>query len=431
MKSTRTDPSAGELSDPNIDESLAPELQSGAIPDLDTLLQQPLLFHRVFLQITGDIAAAWVLNEVYYWTRQRGQWFSCGLERWEAEYGVKRRAFKSAVAQLSRLGLLDIKKEGLPLRLSYRVNLAALCTEIRKVTRALQFVQNAKLDCTKRKTALAETPNSTGVLYSIGSRDGTRDGKDRDVSSLFALRATGADTNESASLCSQQNGTCANQLHDHGAPAPDPTLNAQATGAPSAAQTSLPAPDFGGSALLEAWRDFITFRAEIGKPRTPTSAKVLLEQLQHFGALRARLAIHNSIRKRWPDIYEPEIKGKKTSTPRQRRKPQPKREVFEPGKFSLTQEQIAQLEANGELEDYQRLYDEINDLWAKQVANHAQKGRPMTPITQSAAMEQIQDLVTRRGYQVAIASLRKTIEGGYLRIVEETDSEQLEREATS
>ena len=66
----------------------ATQPEASSIADLDTLLQRPLFFHRVFLQITGDIVAAWVLNEVFYWTRQREQWFDCSLQRWEKDYGV-------------------------------------------------------------------------------------------------------------------------------------------------------------------------------------------------------------------------------------------------------------------------------------------------------------------------------------------------------
>jgi hypothetical protein len=137
--------SAENQEQPDKENEVINQSEGSSIADLDTLLQAPLFFHRVFLQITGDIVSAWVLNEIFYWTRQRKEWFDCSLERWEKDYGVKRRAFKSAVAQLSRLGLLEAKKAGMPLRISYRINLGILCTEIRKVTRALQFVQNAKL----------------------------------------------------------------------------------------------------------------------------------------------------------------------------------------------------------------------------------------------------------------------------------------------
>lgn len=135
----------------------------------------------MFLQITGDIVAAWVLNEVFYWTRQREQWFDCSLQRWEKDYGVKRYALKSAIQRLRQLGLLELKKAGLPLRISYRINLAALCTEIRKVTRALaldyessQFAENCKLACRNPQTSLQESSAQPAESCNIGSRNGTK-----------------------------------------------------------------------------------------------------------------------------------------------------------------------------------------------------------------------------------------------------------------
>jgi hypothetical protein len=148
-----------------------------------------------------------------------------------------------------------------------------------------------------------------------------------------------------------------------------------------------------------------------------------------MGPERARSALEHSIRYRCSVIYEPHqkppplLKDRKTTKRRS-----PKREVLRPNSFALTEDQIEALRANGELAQTVRLYDELNQLWFSHVQNHADKGRPMSPQTHLEAAKQIQDIQRRRGIEVAIASVRKTLQGGYLRILEETESEELERQ---
>jgi hypothetical protein len=57
------------------------------------------------------------------------------------------------------------------------------------------------------------------------------------------------------------------------------------------------------------WLDYVAYRVEIGKPLTPTGAKLVLEQLRTLGQERAKAAIRHSIRNRWVDIYEPASKS--------------------------------------------------------------------------------------------------------------------------
>jgi hypothetical protein len=120
-------------SSPLLQQSSACEQQQGNLnAELKALLGAPAHFYIVFIQITNDIAAAWMLNEIFYWTWHRKDWFKCSFPRWEKDYGVKKPTARSVVAQLSKRGLLETKKSGVPPTMHYRINLPKLYAEISK-----------------------------------------------------------------------------------------------------------------------------------------------------------------------------------------------------------------------------------------------------------------------------------------------------------
>lgn len=200
-------------------------------------------------------------------------------------------------------------------------------------------------------------------------------------------------------------------------------------GTPAKSALALPEPDFGDQEFIELWHEFVAHTRELKKPLTVPGAKVALQDLRAWGPERAKAAIRHSIKSGFWTIYQPQNKAFNSRTPRADRRRSSKCEVLEAGKFVMSQNEIAHWKQPAELDQHQRLYDQINELWAAQVRSHADKGRPMTPATHQTGLEQIQDIVRRRGFEVAIASLRKTLQGGYLRIAEETEDEQVQREA--
>ncbi len=82
------------------------------------LLDRPITFHRVFVDLTGSINAALMLSNAVYWTNklppEREGWFHKSLEEWTAETGMTRREQDTARERLVEIGLLETRRAKLP-----------------------------------------------------------------------------------------------------------------------------------------------------------------------------------------------------------------------------------------------------------------------------------------------------------------------------
>jgi len=98
------------------------------------LLDRPIVYHRVYRRITGKTVAALLLSQLTYWQRivdeGRGGingWFYKTFAEIEEETGLSRHEQITARNSLKKLKIIEIKKEGLPCRLFFRVNTDLLC----------------------------------------------------------------------------------------------------------------------------------------------------------------------------------------------------------------------------------------------------------------------------------------------------------------
>ena len=92
---------------------------------LETLLDRPIAFHRVFFDLTQSVKAALLLSQALYWSRRTKDetgWFYKSREEWFAETGLFRYEQESARGILRQLDVWEEKREGTPARLFYRVN---------------------------------------------------------------------------------------------------------------------------------------------------------------------------------------------------------------------------------------------------------------------------------------------------------------------
>jgi len=103
------------------------------------LLDQPIVYHRVYRRITGKTVAGLLLSQLVYWQRivdeGRGGingWFYKTSREIEEETGLSRHEQVTARNCLTKLKIIETKKGGLPCRLFYQVDLAFLIKKLKQ-----------------------------------------------------------------------------------------------------------------------------------------------------------------------------------------------------------------------------------------------------------------------------------------------------------
>ena len=92
---------------------------------LDAVLDRPIAFHRIFVDITAGVLPALFLSQAWYWSKRHDHedgWFFNTQADWQAETGLSRYEQESARKTLKKLGILEEKLRGAPARLYYRLN---------------------------------------------------------------------------------------------------------------------------------------------------------------------------------------------------------------------------------------------------------------------------------------------------------------------
>lgn len=105
---------------------------------LETLLERPIAFHRIFAKLTGSVTAGIMLSQAYYWSKnetvkQRDGWFYKGRAEWTAETTLTRYEQESARAKLRKAGFWfeDIRDH--PARLYFKVDMNLLAEAVRQL----------------------------------------------------------------------------------------------------------------------------------------------------------------------------------------------------------------------------------------------------------------------------------------------------------
>ncbi len=94
--------------------------------------QRCVAYHPRLVQLTGRVTAGLMLSQSLYWTKKlhlAGRldgWFWKSAQQWQDETGLSRREQDTARATLKALGVWQEKRQGMPARLWYRIDLAAL-----------------------------------------------------------------------------------------------------------------------------------------------------------------------------------------------------------------------------------------------------------------------------------------------------------------
>jgi hypothetical protein len=123
---------------------------------IQTLLQRPIAFHRVFVPL-GGVTGALFLSQLLYWSDRGSEgngWIYKTQAEWTDETGMTRREQETARRQLREAGVIEESYKGLPAKLFYRINFDALSEFIEgqvKVaeTRTSKDGGNVHAGCTK------------------------------------------------------------------------------------------------------------------------------------------------------------------------------------------------------------------------------------------------------------------------------------------
>jgi hypothetical protein len=135
------------------------------------LLQRPIAFHRVFVDVAdGSISAGLFLSQLYYWSdkgRDSEGWIYKTFEEWQSEIGIGRKSFEKARKVLRSKGILEEQRKGLDPRLHYRLSLEALYEAISSLDNDPQppeprgFPNDQKEHCLMTKRNIAQCPKGT------------------------------------------------------------------------------------------------------------------------------------------------------------------------------------------------------------------------------------------------------------------------------
>ena len=99
------------------------------------LLDRPIAFHRIFVELTGSVTAALMLSQAVYWSRRtkdKAGWFYKTQEEWTEETGLSRSETTTARKKLKGFDWWqeDLRKaDGAP-TVHYRINMKSLYRDL-------------------------------------------------------------------------------------------------------------------------------------------------------------------------------------------------------------------------------------------------------------------------------------------------------------
>lgn len=128
------------------------------------LIDRPIAFQRAFVALGVGVTGALMLSQAVYWSKRtddkRG-WFYKSQEEWEEETGLKRAEQETARKRLIKIGVLEEERRGLPARLFYRVNKAALQTALNSAKPGrTRLRESSKLECDNQAIMSAGKPQA-------------------------------------------------------------------------------------------------------------------------------------------------------------------------------------------------------------------------------------------------------------------------------
>ncbi len=174
---------------------------------IQALLERPIAFQRRFVKIGGGVTAGLMLSQAWYWSSRTSnpeKWFYKTARQWEEETGLTRREQVTARRNLIARGLMEEKLQGVPAKLHFRVNIAAVTEALIKSAEAQTGPQTPESpEKSERQTSLhksaklacADQPNQFGGSVETISET-TSESNSETTHTQTRLRAVGAPAEE-------------------------------------------------------------------------------------------------------------------------------------------------------------------------------------------------------------------------------------------
>ena len=127
--------------------------------EIRTLLQRPIAFQRSFAWLTGDVKAALLLSQAFYWQdRCERDFFYKTAQEWTEETGLSYEEQSHARGILRRHKFWREEKRGIPCRLHYSVDFEELAASL---THLSSIRQSPKLEPSKAVDKAQEKPQES------------------------------------------------------------------------------------------------------------------------------------------------------------------------------------------------------------------------------------------------------------------------------
>lgn len=98
------------------------------------IFDEPIIFHKAYVQLTEDALAALFLSYATYTAEKLENhhegWFTKTYDEWQAETGLTRFQQRSARKILIEKGLLIERKIGMPAKLMYKIDMEELLYQL-------------------------------------------------------------------------------------------------------------------------------------------------------------------------------------------------------------------------------------------------------------------------------------------------------------
>lgn len=130
------------------------------------LFDRPISFHRCLADVAGSVDGGVFLSQAVYWTNRTTnseRWFYKTAIEWEEETRIKPDRQKTIRNCLVKIGVLEEKKEGIPCKLFYRINLEKLSELLDELTQNNVMESPETSIGSEPKQASAENPSQQGL----------------------------------------------------------------------------------------------------------------------------------------------------------------------------------------------------------------------------------------------------------------------------
>lgn len=160
--------------------------------------QKPMVYHRIYAQLTGSVTAGLLLSQIVYWwftVHERTFWKTD--KKFCEELCMGSKEFRNAKQKIRALGVVKITRKGHPATTHYEVDIPALLGQISSLAEKDKLdagppslTERVKLDCPKGSNQF-DRKGQTNIEAEITTESTQR--KDKSSSKLLSSAAAGGE----------------------------------------------------------------------------------------------------------------------------------------------------------------------------------------------------------------------------------------------